>query len=231
MRRFGVVLLGALAACGGGAKPAPGPPSSRAPELATAAPECDDATLRAFDPGLPGLERGVVERRDAPAEPLAREHARPCELAEDDELCQARARRAVLAADPTASISGVSMDGEPDGWQAQLDVDGLRQAVVLPEGAEVLDEVRRLRSLGHRVVPLEGRRVFREGSRRAIVQYAVVVDRAPARMRWEATLRWPQPADVENALGQLQHETERANLVNVSYEVTAAGLVAVVACP
>lgn len=201
MHRLALVTV-ALAACGG-SRNRTEPPSARAPELVAVA-GCDQRTLDAFDPGLPGLERVAVEQRREPDPPLLRAHTRACEIAEVDAVCQERARRDVVAADRDATIGDVAMDGDPDRWQAQLEVDGQ---------------------------PREGRRVYREGSRRAIVHYAVPVSRHEPRMRWEATLRWRLPADIPVAVEQLQRAIERANLVTVRYEIAPHGMLAVVACP
>lgn len=229
MHRVALVTVVLAAACGGN-PPRTEPPSARAPEMATVA-GCDQRTLDAFDPGLPGLERVAVEQRREPDPPLLREHARTCEIAELDEVCQQRARRDVVAADPDATIGDVAMDGDSDGWQAQLEVDGQRRELLVPQEADVIAEARRLQSLGHRVVPLEGRRVYREGSRRAIVHYAVPISRNAPRVRWEASLRWPLPPDIPVAVEQLQRAIERANLVTVRYEITQDGVLAIVACP
>lgn len=228
MHRLALVTM-AIGACGGRARTEA--PSGRAPELVAVAPGCHDKTLAAFDPGLPGLERVAIEQRRAPDAPLTREHVRPCEPLEDDDVCQARAKREVLTADPGATIGHVAMDGDPDGWQAQLEVDGQRRELRVPNEADVIIEARRLQSLGHRVVPLEGRRIYRDGSRRALVQYAVPLPPVEDRVKWEATLRWPLPPDIVVAVTRLQDETERANLVLARYEVTIDGMVAVVSCP
>jgi hypothetical protein len=227
-----VLVTMALGACAGSTRGASTEaPSSRATELASVAPACDGVTLRAFDPGLPGREVVSVDERRQHDAPLTREHARPCELAEDDDTCLARAKRDVIAADPDATITEAAMNGEPDGWQAQLEVDGQLRPLRVPQEADVVAEARRLQSLGHRVVPREGRRVYREDSRRAIVSYAVPIGQTPSRVQWEATLRWPLPPDVPAALERLQEQVERAGLVVVRYEVGVDGVLAVVACP
>ncbi len=227
-----VSLIASVEACGPGDDRArPVAPSARAPELAAVTPGCDDRTLAAFDPGLPGLERVAIAQRREPDPPLVREHVRPCEPAEDDAACMARAQRDVLAADPDATLGHVAISGEADGWAAQLEVDGQRIDLRVPNEADIIIEARRLQSLGHRVVPLEGRRVYRSEDRRAVVQYEVALPAAPARVSWEATLRWPLPPDVPAAIEQIQREVERAQLVVVRYEVGLDGISAAVACP
>ncbi len=229
-----MLCLIVLPSCGAGSPPPPPqpPPSARAPELAAVVPACDGDTLRGFDPGLDGLQRVAVAQRAAPGAGLARQHARPCEVTDGDEACLVRAQREVMAADPAATLGHASIEGEPDGWMATLDVDGDRREVPLAADRAVVAEVRRLEAAGHRVVPIGGRIVYRASGRRAVVQYAVPVPpSAQPRLRWEAELRWPLPEDLVAALGRVIEEVGRANLEIVRYEVVAGALTAVVGCP
>ena len=231
-----LVTTASLAACGGGGgghARTTAAPSSQATELAAVA-SCDDRTLAAFDPGLPAIERGAIEQRKQPDAPLAREYERPCELAEDDDVCQARARRDVLAADPGAVIGDVAIEGS-------------REAAA-PEPSAPIDpalQPRLVRVPPVRVPPVRvgasgggggaGTLVLRDGGlrdrrRRAIVDYEVAVPRVEERVQWEATLRWPMPPDVPAALEQLEREVERAKLQLLRYEVEADAVTAVIAC-
>jgi hypothetical protein len=231
MHRCALLAFAVLGGCGGARSTTPQPPAGRAPELATVA-GCSDATLRAFDPGVPGIERVAVTQAVRPEPPFVREHVRRCELMESDDLCQTRARRAVLATDPDAKIGAVSMRGEPDGWTAQLEVDGQRRDVRVAQQRDVIIEAQRLRSLGHQVTPVEGRVVYRPDGRSAVVSYEVHLPAASEpRRRWEARLHWPTPPELPTAIDRITREAERASLVVVRYEVTTDGISADVACP
>ena len=219
MHRFALLTVAALGGCGGARSTKTAPPASRAPELAVVA-GCSDATLRAFDPGVPGIERVAIEEHARPDPPLVREHLRTCELGEGDAQCQARAQREVLATDPNAVVGEVSMRG--------ADVRSVPAPQTPPPVAVApVSPV----PLTTPVTPIEGRVVVRADGRSAVVEYAVPLPtETKPRLRWEAKLHWPTPPDLQVALARISQEAERAELDVLRYEVTADGVSADVAC-
>src|SRR5688572_26919035 len=85
---------------------------------------CTEATLRAWQPGSgPVMVEHVKEEQvEPPSEP--RQASIKCGLEETEEACESRARREVIAKNPTWTIVEVRPHGAQEGYEAQLDVDG-----------------------------------------------------------------------------------------------------------
>lgn len=219
-RVIGTVLAAGLVACRAGTR-APPPPISSRPVVDT----CDRETLRAFDPGVDGVEQIAISQRTAGAAP-ARTRAWPCETRETDAACVARVRGRAEA-DPAARVDAVEVTGEPDGWSVTLEVDGRPRVARFADQDALFAEGRRLQAAGHTVVLLEGHTVLRAAGRRAVVSYAPDA----TRLRWQAELRWPTPSDPTAAFARLRDRLDGTALVLVRYAAADGTTTVVLACP
>jgi hypothetical protein len=194
---------------------------------------CTEATLRAWQPGSGPvtLEHVKEEQVEPPSEP--RQASIKCKLDESEEACESRARKEVIAKNPTWTIVEARPHGAQEGYEALIDVDGAAERHYFLTIAAVEELMAKLKARGHKIVVLTKLHAVSKPETRTIEVHA----RAPgkkktSRMRLRARLHWKPTGDAVQAVSAAQRAAALANMSLSLFERRDDGtFTIVIACP
>jgi hypothetical protein len=200
---------------------------------AVAETACTESTLRAWQPGSGPvtIEHVKEEQVEPPSEP--RQASIKCGPDETEEACESRARKEVVAKNPTWTIIDARPQGVHEGYDAQLDVDGSPRRKYFSSIGAVEEEMNKLKAAGHKDVLLTKLHAVSKPETRTIEIHARAPGKKkPSRMRLRARMHWRPTGDAVQALSSAQRSAALANMSLSLFERRDDGtFTIVIACP
>ncbi len=198
-----------------------------------ASADCTDETLRTWQPGSGAVtvESTREEKVEPPTEP--RQASIKCTPSESEEACESRARREVLAKNPTWTIIEARAQGAQEGYDAQIDADGEPIRQYFPSVVAVEEHMAKLKAAGRKQVSLTKLHAVSKPETRTVeVQARAPGKKKTSRVRFRARLHWKPATDGPSAITAAMRSAELANLSLSLFERRDDGTYTIViACP
>jgi hypothetical protein len=175
---------------------------------------CTSALLARFDPGMPVVARGELPTTEQVTQAQT-EHlgALPCEAAESDAECKARAERESAKSYPGASSVEVAVGADREVVRARVTIDGTPGEIEAPTLLALEADLTLRRRAGATVEVIELRAHPAPDAERVAVLRVAMPGRAG---RVEALRAWLEIAAMSDPVAALVHVRQRARAQRIA---------------